>query len=338
MGIDKHLILTLERSKTRQWAMLGGCTAMQTPIEKIRFIEGHDNLDYDDDMKKVARAADADGFPYAEYFARGLKNEVIGQSASGVCQVWNLSRILRYIANGTETCIITWDDRILTLPFEWIDRITTELQSRKEEFYFFQLRVRIGDAITDNERICKCYPELLEGADEYLKLMKKSFDVFDEVLNEKWDLDFEQFIESQYEDYSLLESKPKTYINKYIQKNRLGYDESMVISPKGAAWLLIQAFDMEDIRDEYEPKDMPYWDIVLHRRNTFDSWMIKDLDIPVQNAIELDKGIYCPKEIGYKYIHDWMFMGSDVEWTNLGNPTMESLRKRNTEIELLEIE
>ena len=342
MGIDKHLILTLERSEHRQWAVLGGSTAMQTPSEKIHFVKGHDNKDYQDDMRKIADAAEADEFPYVHYFARGLKNSDIGQSASGVCQVWNYSRILKYIALGTETCLITWDDRILTLPFPLVDRITTELQRREEEFYFLQLRIRMGDAYDvtpDIMRICKLHPELLGDADRqklYFELMDRDFMMFADTLKEKWALDFENFRMAHFNSPEIFTS-PEDYVKKYLQKNHLGYDESFIISPKGAAWLLLQAFEMEDLDPDNETEDTPYWETVIHRRNTFDTWMVNDLGEPVKKAIDAGKGIYCPADIGFKYIHDWLPMGSSVEWSNASNAEIEEIRTRTSEINFLEI-
>ena len=345
MGIDKHLVLTLERSQHRQWAMLGGSVAMQTPVDAIHFVMGHDNKDYDDDMERVATAAEDDGYPYAHYFAKGLSDGLISQSASGVCQVWNFSRVLRHIALGTEICLVTWDDRLLTLPFPWIDTITSELQNREEEFYLWQLRIRVGDGYDltpDNRRICECYPKLVNGGEvkEYLDLMERDWDIFSETLNEKWALDFQDFRKNHFNN-SL--PTPKKYVNRYLQKNRLGYDESMVISPKGAAWLLLQALNMEDLGDdEIEsvypyPKNFDYWDTVIHKRNTFDCWMIQELDKPVADAIADNKGIYCPKEIGYRYIHDWLPMGSDCDWANTDNAAVEEMRTLTTDLNFLEI-
>ena len=339
MGIDKHVILTLERSKDRQWAVMGGSVAMQTPKEKIHFIKAHETEDYNDDMKRIANAAEADGFPYTHQFAKGIKSGDIGQSASGVGQVWDFSRILRHIAMGTQTCLVTWDDRILTLPFPWIDKIVEELQNKEEEFYLFQLRIRIGDAYDlnpSNERICKVYPDLVDNVDSYLELMDRDFELFDETLAERWRLDYKRFITSQYENPELFDS-PKAYVNEYLQKGMIGYDESLIISPKGAAWLLLQAFEMEDIDHESETDDMPYWETAIHRRNTFDCWMIHDLQTPVKKAIADNRGIYCPKQFGYRYIHDWLPMGSDVEWTNTDNEKIEKIRTLETDVNFLEI-
>ena len=339
MGIDKHLVLTLERSKDRHWAMLGGSVAMQTPKEKIHFVEGHDNKDYNDDMKRIANAAEADGFPYTHQFAEGVKDKWVAQSASGVCQAWNYSRILRHIAMGTQTCLVTWDDRILTLPFPWIDKIVEELQNKEEEFYLFQLRIRMGDAynlIHDNKKICMFYPDLVEDIDSYLELMDRDFEVFDKTLTERWVSDFEEFIKHLYETSGLFDS-PKAYVNEYLQKGMIGYDESLIISPKGAAWLLLQAFEMEDIDHESETDDMPYWETAIHRRNTFDCWMAGDLDIEIKKAIDGGKGIYCPKEIGYRYIHDWLPMNSDVDWTNAKTSDLETIRTLETDLYFWEI-
>ena len=161
-GIDKHLTLTLGRSGDRQRAVLGAATAMQTPIDKIFFVEGHDDKPYNGDMKAIAQAAADDGFGYAHQFATGISNKWTQQSASAVCQVWNYGRILRHIALGDQVCMVTWDDRVVTVPFPIVDAITSELQSRSEEFYMFQLRIRFGDSdIIELERLLKIHPELI---------------------------------------------------------------------------------------------------------------------------------------------------------------------------------
>ena len=348
MGIDKHLIQTLKRSTNRHWAMRGGAGAMQTPKDKIHFIAGHDNLDYDNDMTAVADAAAADGFAYAHCFAKGLKDDVLSQSASGVCQVWNFSRILRHIALGNETCLVTWDDRVITLPFPFMDKITTHLQNRDEDFYFWQLRIRIGDAYDltpDNIRILKCYPEFIgdeKTQQAFSDLMLKDWDMFKFTLTERWISDYCQFINNHYAGLDMT-LQPHTYVEKHLQKNRIGYDESMVISPQGAAWILLNAFDMEDLDPADDDPDKPLWTTAVQRRNTFDSWMFVDLEPHVHKAIRDGKGIYCPKEIGYKYIHDWLPMGSDVDWANkehndeVTGISAEDIRNISSDINFLEI-
>ena len=256
MGIDKHLILTLERSKNRQRTVLGGSVAMQTPIEKIRFIKGHDNKEFGDSINRIAMESDRDGFPNVKHFARGVENHIFGQSPSGACQAWNYCRILRHIAMGDEVCMVTWDDRILTLPFPIVNTIIDELQSRKEEFYLFQLRVRIGDVYQDNERICKVYPQLIENTYEYIELIERDRGMFDELLNERWIDEFDGFMKSHYSGVSVIDS-PKEYVEKYIQKNRLGFDESLVLSPQGAAWLLLEAINIKEV---VEPDDPEHWE------------------------------------------------------------------------------
>ena len=338
MSIDKHVVLTLERSSNRHWSMLGGARAMGIPTEKICFVKGHDNKEFDDDMEDIAEAAEVDGFPHVKYFAKGLKNEAVSQSASGVCQAWNFSRILRYIAFSNETHLITWDDRMITIPFSWLDKIIDELEIRKEDFYLFQLRVRMGDSeLIENERILKCHPELIGDITEYDKLFIDDFDEFDSKLKEKWKDEFRQFKESQYKDYGLLET-PEKYINKYIQRNMVGYDESMVISPKGAAWLLSEALNMKDLDPNDDVEGEPYWFTAACRRICFDAWIGLDLvNDPLKKALKEGKGIYCPKRIGYKYIEDWMPMGSDVEWANKNHERFENFRNISTKVDFLDI-
>lgn len=371
MGIDRHLILTLNRSGERQRSVLGASTALQTPTDKISFVRGHDNKDYNDDIDAIVEAAEADGFPYVRQFAQGHKNEYIAQSVSGACQVWNYSRILRHIASGTETCMVSWDDRCLTLPFPFMDSITEELQSRSEEFYLFQLRIRFGDAHynwPDNGRMIMQYPNFLSES-EYersIGLMQEDWEAFNKTLNEKWAYDFEQFTESHYYGGEMSLS-PDAYVGRHIQRNMIGLEENIIFSPKGAAWMLLEAMQMRELDDNNIPEDdillqhakrfaktvweyhsqfnpdltveefIPPWAHAVLRRNTFDSWISSDLCTAIEKAIAENKGLYCPKEIGNRYIQDWLLMDSDVEWANQDNPEMETYRTESTGINFIDV-
>ena len=339
MGIDKHLILTLRESHNRQHAMLGGSVAMQTPRDKIFFIEAVDNDKYDNDMQKIADAAAADNFPYVHQFARGVQDHNIGQSVSGVNQVWSYSRILRYIAQGDDVCLLTFDDRILSLPFPWIDKITESLQDRDEDFYFWQLRVRLADAHynhIDFTRACREFPEMIDNAADYIEPLQRDLGLFLGVLQEKVKLEHEKFCRDQYMN-PVVFGDADAYIRQYLMKDCIGYDETFIISPKGAAWMLLQAMDMEELSPDMDTEGMPYWETYLHKRNTFDCWILNDLRPRVKDAVLSGKGIYCPQRLGYRYVHDWLPMGSNVEWTNLENPKMEQMRNESTDINFLEI-
>lgn len=336
MGIDKHLILTLERSVNRHWAMLGGAIALQTPIEKIHFVKGHDNLDYDDDMKRVEDSAEADGFSYIHNFTKGLKNEFVQQCAGAACQAWNYGRILRYIAVGDENCLVTWDDRMITVPFPLIDNIVDEFEDRKEEFYLWQLRVRMGATTsTCNDRIIAENPELIDNVPKYRELMKTNYGQFDEELNKKWESDFQKFLDFHYSGNFI--DLPDDYINRHFQKKMIGYSESMVLSPKGASWLLLQALNMKELDSKDDSESGDWWEQEISRRAAFDAWIASDLRIAADKEIIEEKGIYCPKEIGYKYIDDWLPIGSDVNWTNPDHK-IDKLRKLTTNINFLEID
>ena len=337
MGIDKHLMLTLERSGDRQKTIFGASTAMQTPADKTFFVKGHDNKDFNDDMKSIAIAAEQDGFPYIHNFAHGISDHFLAQSASGVAQAWNFSRILRYIAMGDDICLVTWDDRVLTLPFPFIETIATALQERKEEFYFWQLRIRMSiDDKMDNMKITEVYPDLIDNVDSYIELRERNAEMWNEVLNEKWVLDYQQFKKDQYQDMSMI-TEPEKYIDKYIQVGHCGYDESLIISPEGATWLLLQAFEMEELDPDYNPTEEFHWKRTLYRRNCFDAWMGNDLVDPVNEAISDSKGIYCPGQIGYRFVDEWLPMGSDVDWVNKSNTEYESFRTKSTDINFLEV-
>ena len=340
MGIDKHLILTMERSSARQHTMRGGCAAMQTPPEKILFFNGYDCLDFNSDSRVIANLAERDGFPFVHQFAKDVESAFVNQSPAGAAQTWNLGRILRHIARGKETCLVTLDDRILTLPFPFVDKITTELQNREEEFYFWQLRVRMGDAynlLSDFTRVCTYYPELVDNVDEYIELMDRDVSVFHDTLSEKVILDSQKFLDDHYEKTEMTIEAP-AYVEKYLQKTIIGYDETLILSPVGAAWLLCQALDMEELDPSDDENKEHYWETFNHRRNTLDSWICFDLEEFAGEAISDGKGIYCPKRMEYNYIHDWLPMGSSVEWANPNNIRAEKLRNLSAPFNFIEIE
>ena len=337
MGIDKHLILTLDRSKNRQYSVFGGATAMQTPPDKIRFVKGHDDKGFDGDMNTIADEAEVDGFEFVRQFAGGLENKWIKQSPSGVCQAWNFCRILRYIAMGSETCIITWDDRILTLPFPFVDKVTSELQKREEEFYMWQLRIRFGNDrdMLEVERIHLLHPELIPDKVEYEKLIGDR-DVCQREFIKEYDKRFQIFLDGHYKN-SIVMTNTKEYVETYLIKDKIGYDESLVISPKGAAWLLIQAINMKELDPDNDPNEEVTWENALNRRSCFDAWISFDLNEPSKKAIADGKGIYCPKRMEYKYVHDWLPMGSDVEWGHPDNEKVQEFRRKKTDINFLDI-
>ena len=342
MGIDKHYILTIEKSADRRQAMLGGTRALQTPLDKIKFIKGRTPDAFNDDMRLIGNAARADGFAFVEQFGRGLSDAVVAQSASGVIQTWNIARILRHIADGDETVLFTWDDRITTLPFPFIDRITTALQERDEEFFAFQLRVRIGDALyqyIDYKKVSLFYPHVLPEITQqrYKTMLAEDYDGFKKLFDTQIENEYQQFINSHYYGAEMT-AHPLVYINKYLQQNLIGYDESLVLSPKGAGWLLLQALKMEDIDDSQETADTPYYETAVHRRNTFDCFMMHDLKPSVDVAIADNKGLYCPKNLTSRYVHDWLPMSSNVDWAQKENEDVETLRTLATDVEYLEID
>ena len=142
MGIDRHVLLTTDGSFDRQWSVFGGVTVMDTPVATIDFIKGVDRLDYHNDMVLVANFGASDGFPFLHHFAKGIRTKYLQQSAGGVALIWNYARILRHIVNSGETILVTWDDRVITVPFEILDAVTEELQNRDDPFYLWQLRIR----------------------------------------------------------------------------------------------------------------------------------------------------------------------------------------------------
>ena len=291
--IDRYIILTIPRSVKRHWAMIGGAAAMRVPEDKLFFYAGVSAENYQNDMKEVAKAASAEGYTFLNQFAIGLKSAWVQQSAGNVALFWNWARILEWIAASGETVLLTWDDRILTVPFSILEKVVSELYSRPEPFYIFQLRLRAG------------WDHLQQvGRMEYKQ-------------NDSVPLETDFFIRSVYADI-------ENYHAAYLQNGLLGYDESMVFSPRGASWLLEQMFLMEDLTDELV--DFQFKDIELREttpetlearqrsRLNNDNWLWYGNLESVKKALSDRKGLYCPKRIGYAFIDEPLQMGTNVHW------------------------
>ena len=309
MGIDKHLILTIKESGDRRRAVLGGATAMETPADKIEFIIGHNKKDYDEDSVTIANMAEADGFPFVRYFAGNLNTGWVQQSPGGMTLFWNYARVMRYIISTGQTYLLTWDDRVITVPYFIIEEVTRELENRNEPFYMWQLRIRgcwqdiysSLSPLTWQEIHAKYGWPMPSGDFDYFEVenIKSTNTLFmNTVLNEQND-----------------------YYNTYLQKGILGYDESMVISPLGAQWLLDQMYAMEEL-DTMENFSF-CGDVLknpesLHRsRLNIDNWLCWGIRESIDHAITNEKGLYTTQKFGYNFIKgekDWIPMGTLTDW------------------------
>ena len=261
--IDKVLVLTLERCIERHWSFLGASRMRGIPTEKITFVQGHDGNDFED-MTEIAIHAAADGFEFVENYAIGTKTEFVQQTNASVSQIWNYARIFRHISEHQETCLILNDDKMITVVFDILNTIADELERREdsEEFFLFQLRHRAD----------------LNEMSYYEKDRFQQFEFTEKVFNGM----FNQIIPS-YSDF-------------FLKKGVMGYEESMIITPAGANWILRT---LEDADDFYI-----FYDHFIHKKLTTEA------AIAVQNG----KGVWTTAESGYSFVDEIMPMGTTTDW------------------------
>ncbi len=263
--IDKILVLSLRRCSERHYTWLGASKMRNIPIECVEFVEGHDGSLYES-MEDVADFAKADGFDFVEEYAVGTTTEYVQQTTASVSQIWNFARIFRHIANGEKVCMVLADDKMITVSFNIISLIVQELRIQDAEFLAFQLLQR-GDI---NELDC-------EDKGKY-DIAEYSGHVFDAI--------FKKEIPS--------------YADFFLKLGLCGYDESFVLSPEGASWIL----DCLNTADDF----YIFFDHFIHNRLTKDTVV----------AIENGKGVYCPKEYGYTFVETIMPMKTTTHWAPEG--------------------
>lgn len=274
--IDKILVLTLRRCPDRHWSFLGASRMRDIPTEIISFVEGHDGKDFES-MNEIAIFADQDGFGFVENFAIGTKTEFCQQTKASVSQVWNYARILKHISENEHTCLILNDDKMITISFHVLNAIIGELQSiEDQEFLLAQLRHR-GDLNELN----------FEGKDRFQQA---------EVSKNLYSAIFHQVIPS--------------YKDMFFKPGIQGYEESMVLSPAGANWILRS---LEDEDDFYI-----YYDHFIHKKLTLDG----------ETAIGQNKGIWTPSEDGYKFVDEIMPMGTTTDWAPEGSHHFERAHEK----------
>lgn len=277
--IDKVLVLTLRRCPERHWSFLGASRMRDIPTEIIGFVEGHDGKEFAD-MTEIAIHAADDGFNFVEEYAMGTVTEFVQQTPASVSQVWNYGRILRYISENQWTCLVLNDDKMLTINYHILNMMIGELQSiEEEEFFLLQLRHR-GD---------------LNEMDFFEKDRFQQASISKEIFNAI----FHQIIPS--------------YTDFFLKKGVMGYEESMVISPAGANWILRT---LENADDFYL-----FYDHFIHKKLTTEAGI----------AITNDKGIWTPAETGYRFVDEIMPMGTTTDWAPRGSHHYKDAHK-NTEI------
>ena len=314
--INNHIILTLKKSEYRHWTAWGATTAMGTPHNQVEFFTGYNDDDYGNDMTLIANAAEEDGYPFVRNFAGNINTEFVHQNPGSVCQFWNFARMMEYIIDSNQVALVTWDDRTLTIPFQIIDKITTELNERPEPFYMWQLRIR-----SYNDLAIASYNRT---------------DVTDEQLQIYGNHDVELLFKKSIRGYV------DSYYDSFLQKGLLGYDESIVVSPLGAKWWLDQMKSMIAV-DTTSTKRLPgeyrdRFDAKWHERSmlNIDNWIAWGLYDSLHKIVESGIGIYCPSNVAYSFVDDWLPMGSAIDWALKTIPNYEELQK-NTTLNYLEI-
>ena len=203
LPINRVMPLTVKTSANRHHAFRSGAVAHGVPVEDIEFFAGHAAKDFDDDMQAVARAAADDGFPFIYEYARGTITQFTQQTAASVSQVWNVARFLRWLKDADETVLFLWDDKMITVPYDFLLHVTQELISRGN-FHLIQLRIREEvEAV-----IYKAPPEASLFAEH------KNY--------------FKAIVHRQIISYADL----------FLDKGMQGYDESFIINSAGAKWML----------------------------------------------------------------------------------------------------
>ena len=292
-AIDRYIILTIPSSIKRQWASLAGAVATGVPEDMVSFFKGEDARDYGLNMSYVAQSASEDGYPFFYQFAVGLESAYIKQSAGNVALFWGWARVLEWIADSSETCLLIWDDRIPNIEFNHIDNLCREMKAAGN-FYIAQLRIRSDWANLQ-----------ALGRPEY-----------------KFE---DPYVEEQIFKHAMKNFSGK-YLDTFFQSGLLGYDETMILSPVGANWLLQQMKLMEivDIHKDFEfseTKELGIYETDLNplerARLNNDNWLCWDPKFreATQEAIESKRGIYTPKKIGYKFVQEFLNFDSDVAWS-----------------------
>lgn len=313
--IKQTIVLTLQESDSRHKAFMGGAASMRIPDEQYKFIAGHDHRDYNEDSVYIANLAENDGFPCVRNYTYGLQSKYLQQTSGSVAQIWNYLRALRHIANGEDTTLLLWDDRMLMLPFPKFNRLIEYLEGLKD-FMVFQLRMK--DFPLDVRP-----PSLGFQTSDYRDFNKqRSMLEFAEKERETHSPIFEEYcigdIDIPHVDL--------------IQKGIMGYEECMVFSPAGAEWFLSlfenyppaptdpyvfdhdiwQMSDASDEEIEYASYRKSYFNI-----DTFICWGLRKY---CDEAVEEGKNIYCPSKFGYDFCNDWLAQGTTIDWCPETNP------------------
>lgn len=296
-SIDKYVIVTLPRSIRRQYLMIGNLVAMGVKYEDIVFYPAVDARDYSYDMQLVAKAAAADGCMFLSQFALGIRSRDVKQSAGNIALFWTWAKVLRQIMDSGKTVLLSWDDRFLMVPFHQLENHISDLYQRHEPFYLAQLRLRDYNILDlcGHEEFSLPWHEEKKHTTTYLSV-------------------FDALVGASFPNSNEL----------LFQQGIFGYDETMVLSPEGAAWLLEQMLGMEDytaaLREwqyregEDEGLTTENLDPEMRSRLNNDNWLCWGIRDAIGQALEDGKGIYSPRHHTFRFVDEILLSGSDVMW------------------------
>lgn len=257
--MDIIIVSTIERATDRHEAFLGAALSPMCGIPEslIHFYMGPDGADYPD-IGAVGEAAVADGFPWVEEYALGTRTEFVEQTRASCAQVWAYAQLLTFLVEQNLTGLIIWDSKVLGVPFSVFSNILTGLQDAEKEFYMWQLMLR-GHP-TDFRKIT-------------VDQTKQNLLMFDGIVRGNG-------------------IDPMAFL---LAEGLNGYDESIVFSPAGAAWMLERLADADDFHfflDHFICYELARY-----------SW-------------ESDKGFYSPMDVSFKFVDAPRAMGTLTGWAH----------------------
>lgn len=274
--IEQVIVQTLRRLTNRHHVFLGGADARRIPYNRIIFSDGVDNLDYNDDMKAIADAAAADGFHWVSDYAQGKSDEHTQQTPATVAQAWNFASNLRYIIDSGKISLIIWDDKMINVQWRVLNEIVEYCHNLPEELYAIQLVIRGHEEDIGFEPLSN---------DERKKMSTETFNaIFDRL-------------------------DAHAYARFFFTRGIAGYDESFVLTPEGARWMLNALGSSTNFY------------------NYVDHFIKQELPLHAEKAHKLGKGVYCPAEIGYKFVRQSVPLGSTTDWIPKEHPNYENVHK-----------
>ena len=87
-------------------------------------------------------------------------------------------------------------------------------------------------------------------------------------------------------------------VKLFVQQGIVGYEESMVLSPAGAEWIL-------------ESLELHQGDYFF-----FDYFICMKLCKLMQELLDSEKGLYCPRFKGFSFVKEYLRMGTATNWAH----------------------